>query len=53
MKDKQATLERAQMLKKEVENIDTDSSIEPRKTACNALSSAINTLLQRKQVISQ
>jgi hypothetical protein len=53
MKDKQATLERAQTLKKEVENIDTDGSIETRKTACNALSNAINNLLQRKEVIPQ
>lgn len=50
IKEKQLTLERSQDLRKEVEKMEIDSSIEARRNGCNALSDAINALIQRKRV---
>ena len=47
-KRKQAVIEQVQSLEKEIEVLETDSSLEDRQTACNALVNAVNALLQRK-----
>jgi hypothetical protein len=47
---KQAAISKVQKLEKEIANIETDTSTETRQIACNALTGAINTLLQRKTV---
>jgi hypothetical protein len=47
-KRKQAVIEKAQTLEKEVENVETDSSLAVRQAACNALGNAVNALLTRK-----
>jgi predicted nucleotide-binding protein (sugar kinase/HSP70/actin superfamily) len=52
-KKKQATIEKVQSLEKEIVNIETDSSLETRQTATNALANAVKALLQRKTVPSQ
>jgi hypothetical protein len=52
-KKKQAALERVQSLEKEIVNIETDSSLETRQTATNALGNAVKALIQRKPVPSQ
>jgi hypothetical protein len=52
-KKKQAVLEKVQSLEKEIVNIETDSSLETRQTATNALGNAVKALIQRKPVPSQ
>ena len=46
-KKKQEITEKVESLHKELEKLETDTSIEARQTACNALANAINALLQR------
>ncbi|MCW3999072.1 MAG: hypothetical protein NWE93_02400 [Candidatus Bathyarchaeota archaeon] len=46
-KHKQELFETSDRLHKELEKLETDSSAQPRQTACNALTQAINALLQR------
>lgn len=48
--DKQAIIARSQMLRKDVEKLEIDSSVDARKNSCDTLSNAINALLQRKHV---
>ncbi len=45
---KQAVIEQVQALEKEMENLEVDASIEPRRVACEALANAVNAFLQRK-----
>jgi len=52
-KKKQATIEKIQSLEKEIVTIETDSSIETRKTAATALANVVKALLQRKIVPPQ
>lgn len=52
-KEKQAAIERSQMLRKDVEKLEIDSSVDARKNSCAALSNAIDALLQRKNVAFQ
>jgi len=47
-KKKQEITERVDALHKELEKLETDTSLGTRQTACNALANAINALLQRK-----
>ena len=49
-KKKQVVIEKVQSLEKEVENLETDSSLEARRSACKALVDAVNALVQRKAV---
>lgn len=49
-KKKQVVIEKVQGLEKEVENLETDSSLEARQAACNALVYAVNALIQRKTI---
>jgi hypothetical protein len=46
-KQKQVTIEKVQALEKEVEALETDSSVSARQTACNALAEALKNLLKR------
>ena len=46
-KKKQEITDRVDTLHKELEKLETDTSIEARQAACNALANAINALLQR------
>ena len=46
-KKKQEITERVDSLHKELEKLETDTSIDTRQAACNALANAINALLQR------
>ena len=46
-KKKQEITERVDALHKELEKLETDTSIDARQAACNALANAINALLQR------
>jgi hypothetical protein len=46
-KKKQEIAERAESLHKELEKLETDTSIEARQAACNTLVNAINALFQR------
>jgi hypothetical protein len=46
-KRKQGITERAESLRKELEKLETDTSIEARREASNALANAINFLIQR------
>ncbi len=46
-KKKQEITDRVDALHKELEKLETDTSIEARQAACNALANAINALLQR------
>jgi len=46
-KKKQATIGQMEGLRKELEKLETDTSIEARQAACNALSDAVNGLVQR------
>jgi DNA repair exonuclease SbcCD ATPase subunit len=47
-KKKQATIEIVQKLEKEITDIETDRSAEPRQTAATALATAVKSLLQRQ-----
>ena len=46
-KKKQEITEKVDSLHKELEKLETDTSIVTRQAACNALANAINALLQR------
>ena len=46
-KKKQEITEKVESLHKELEKLETDTSIDARQAACNALANAINALLQR------
>ena len=46
-KKKQEITDRVDALHKELEKLETDTSIDARQAACNALANAINALLQR------
>jgi hypothetical protein len=48
-KKKQAGIKQVRSLKKEIEGLETDGSVEDRQLACNALVNSLNTLLQRKE----
>jgi chromosome segregation ATPase len=45
---KQPVIEQMRAYEKEVEHLETDSSLEDRRLACEALVNAVNSLLQRK-----
>ena len=47
-KRKQPIIEKMQNLEKEIDDLEIDSSLETRRTTCEALVNAINALLQRK-----
>jgi hypothetical protein len=47
-KKKQAAIAKAQVLEKEIANMETDNSVEVRQAACNALTNSVNSFLQRK-----
>jgi hypothetical protein len=47
VKKKQEISEKVESLHKELEKLETDTSIEARQAACNALANAINAFLQR------
>jgi DNA segregation ATPase FtsK/SpoIIIE-like protein len=47
-KRKQLVIEQMQNLRKEIENLEIDGSLEARRAACEALVNAVNGLLQRK-----
>jgi hypothetical protein len=47
-KSKQELNENSDRLHRELEKLETDTSIEARQTACNALVGAINSLLNKK-----
>ena len=44
---KREIAERSEILNRELEKMETDASIEARRAACNALSNAVNSLIQR------
>lgn len=46
-KKKQEITDKIESLHKALEKLETDTSVEPRQAACNGLSNAVNTLLQR------
>ena len=46
-KKKQEITDRVESLHKTLERLETDTSVQPRQTACTALSNAVNALLQR------
>jgi hypothetical protein len=46
-KKKQEITEKVESLHKELERLETDTSIDARQAACNALANAVNALLQR------
>jgi chromosome segregation ATPase len=48
-KRKQPVIKKVQSLKKEVEKLETDASLEVRRAACEALVNTVNALLQRKR----
>jgi hypothetical protein len=52
-KRKQAIMEKVRSLEKEVEKLETDSSFEVRRAACEALVNAVNAFLQRKNFLPQ
>jgi len=52
-KEKQAIIEKSQMMREDVEKLEIDSSVDARKNSCDTLSKAINALLQRKHVTLQ
>jgi hypothetical protein len=52
-KRKQAVIEKTRILEKEVENLETDNSLEVRRVACEALVNTVNALLQRKALTLQ
>jgi hypothetical protein len=47
-KNKQVVIKQVRSLEKEIESLDTDSSVEDRRVACEALVNAVKALLQRK-----
>jgi len=49
---KQPAIEQIRDYQKEIENIETDGSIEDRRVACEALVNAVNALLQRRTVLA-
>jgi predicted nucleic acid-binding Zn-ribbon protein len=49
-KKKQEITEKVDNLHKELEKLETDTSIDTRQAACNALANAINALLQRTPI---
>lgn len=49
-KKKQEITEKVESLHKELEKFETDTSIDARKAACNALANAVNALHQRTPV---
>ncbi len=49
-KKKQEIMEKVDSLHKELEKLETDTSIVPRQAACNALANAINALIQRTPI---
>ncbi|MFB3889274.1 MAG: hypothetical protein ACE14S_07260 [Candidatus Bathyarchaeia archaeon] len=52
-KKKQAVMEQVRQLEKELEQLETDSSLEARRKACGALAEAVKGLLQRRTVAAQ
>ena len=52
-KRKQVVIEKVRSLEREVENVETDGSLEVRRAACEALVNAVNALLQRKNSLPQ
>lgn len=52
-KRKQVVIEKVRSLEKEVENLETDGSLEVRRIACEALANAVNALLQEKDPFPQ
>ena len=52
-KKKQEITERVDSLHKELEKLETDTSIDTRQAACNALANAINALIQRTPLSSE
>ena len=52
-KKKQEIMERVDNLHKEIEKLEVDTSLDPRKAACNALTNAINTLIQRTPTLPE
>ncbi len=46
-KKKQEITDKIESLHKTLEKLETDTSVEPRQAACNALACAVNALLQR------
>ena len=46
-KKKQELIEKSESLHKELEKLETDTSIDARQAACNALACAVNALIQR------
>ncbi len=53
MNKKMATAGKVQELEKEIANIETDTSVDARQNACNALIDSIKALVQRKQTSPQ
>ncbi|MCW4018135.1 MAG: hypothetical protein NWF00_05595 [Candidatus Bathyarchaeota archaeon] len=51
-KKKQETMAKVRSLEKEIEDIETDRSVEPRKATSTALSNAVNTFIQRTTISS-
>jgi chromosome segregation ATPase len=49
-KRRQPIIEKMQNLEKEIDNLEIDSSLETRRTACEALVNTINAFLQRKSL---
>jgi len=52
-KKKQEITERAESLHKELEKLETDTSLNARQAACNALANSINSLFQRTPLSSE
>jgi hypothetical protein len=52
-KRKQPVIEKVRSLKKEVEKLETDDSLEIRRAACETLVNTVNALLQRKTLTLQ
>jgi hypothetical protein len=46
-KRKQEITEKVESLRKELEKLETDTSIDARQTACSSLANAVNALLRR------
>ena len=46
---KQAVIKQVRSLKREIESLETDGSVEDRRLACDALANSVNALLQRKK----
>jgi polyhydroxyalkanoate synthesis regulator phasin len=52
-KTQQPIVERIQNLRQEVDSMETDSSLDARRAACEALVDAVNALLKRKMLLLQ